>query len=121
MCEEQPDTDDAALEQLQFRSSPRYQNDNANDEPTIAAAPESSAEAATNMYDQNKDIPPPRGIPDRWLKLLHKTHEVSSRISQTIKRAIEHGDDQLSGRTGSADRGQDLSSGSYRAIEPTDM
>jgi hypothetical protein len=75
--------------------------------------------AGTTMFDYRKDITPTNGMPERWLKLLHKTHEVSSRIAQSIRKAIED-DDRRDAPTGRRDTGNDTSLGGYRAIGPID-
>lgn len=42
------------------------------------------------MYSWKKHMDPNNGIPEHWIKLLRKTHEVSCRIAQSIRRTIDH-------------------------------
>jgi hypothetical protein len=71
------------------------------------------------MYDP-MDIPPPQGVPERWLKLLRRTHEVGSRIAQTVRKTIDHGREQLDMHARNAGLGDAQGQAGYRPIEPTD-
>jgi len=46
------------------------------------------------MYSWKKDMDPNHGMPGHWVKLLRKTHEVSCRIAQSIRRTMDHPDGQ---------------------------
>jgi hypothetical protein len=83
---------------------------------------EDQESAGMEMFESRKHISPPQGIPERWVKLLHKTHEVSSRIAQSIRNTIEHGESRFDGDASKSEGSHgEPPLGSYRSIGPSDV